>query len=168
MKRSDPGRLSRLVPPGFPLRFELQFFLTGLVGSVLYSGLYLLRLYHAWQNLFAYGVDNGYVLRSDAEMRPFADLLEDSLSWFAVLAVMAAVFAVWHYVYHRQGAKSIYLMRRLPDGWVLHRRCLALPVLELAACAVCALALFWLYFGLYVWVTPDQLYVPGQLAGLWR
>lgn len=168
MKRSDPERLSRLVPPGFSLRFELQFFLTGLVCSALYSSLYLLRLYHAWQNLFACGTDNKYVLRSDAEMLPFADLLEDSLSWFAVLAVMAAVFAVGHYAYHWQGSRSIYLMRRLPDGRALHRRCLALPALELAACAVCALALFWLYFGLYVWVTPDQLYVPGQLAGLWR
>lgn len=168
MKRIDLEKLERLVPPGFGLRFELQFFLMGLVSSTLYSLLYLLRLAHARENLFAYGADNGYILLPDAEMPAFAALLEDSFSWFGVLAIMAAAFAVWHYAYHWQGTKSIYLMRRLPRRWELHRRCLALPALELAACTVCVLVLFWLYFGLYVWLTPDPLYVPGQLAGLWR
>ena len=168
MKKPDPARLERLVPPGFGLRFELQFFLTGLICSAVYSTLYLLRLANARDNLFAYSMGSGRILLPDAQMPAFTELLADSFSWFGVLAAVAVIFAVWHYAYHWQGSKSIWLMRRLPDRWVLHRRCLILPALELAACALCTLVLFWLYFGLYVWLTPEEIYVPGQLAGLWR
>lgn len=167
MRKPDPVRLERLVPPGFALRFELQFFITGLVCSALYSALYLLRLANARNGLFAYTTD-GYILLPDAQMPAFAELLEDSFSWFGVMAVMTLFFVGWHYAYHWQGSKSIWLMRRLPDRWVLHRRCLILPALELAACALCALVLFWLYFGLYVWLTPAEIYASGQLTGLWR
>lgn len=165
MRKPD---FSRCAPPGFDLRFEAQFFLTGLAASALYSSLYLLRLFHALDNLYAWNDKNLRVLLPDAAMPAFAELLEDSFSWFGILALVAAAFAVWHYAYHRIGTRSIYLMRRLPDRWELHRRCLTLPTLELACCAVCALVLFWLYFGLYALLTPKELYIFGQLAQLWR
>lgn len=165
MRKPD---LARWAPPGFDLRFELQFFLTGLAASALYSALYLLRLENALENLYAINDKNARILLPDAEMPPFAELLENSLSWFGILTLAAAAFAVWHYAYHRMGSRSIYLMRRLPDRWELHRRCLTLPALELAACAVCAFLLFWLYYGLYVLLVPAEVYISGQLALLWR
>ncbi len=158
----------RWAPPGFDLRFEKQFFFSGLAFSVLYSCLYLLRLGSRINDLYAWDANGVRILLPDASMPPFAGLLEDSLSWFAVLAAMAGVFAVWHYASHWHGSKSIYLMRRLPDRWELHRRCLVLPALEAALCALCAVALFWLYFGLYVWFVPEPYYVPGQLSAFWR
>lgn len=160
--------LARWAPPGFDLRFELQFFLTGLAAAALYSALYLVRLTAALDCLFAFNDKNARILLPDAEMPPFAGLLGDSLSWFAILMLAAAAFAIWHYAYHRIGSRSIYLMRRLPDRLELHRRCLTLPALELAACAVCAILLFWLYYGLYVLLVPEEVYISGQLALLWR
>lgn len=100
----------------------------------------------------------------------FAELLAESrpMAGFWITAACMAALAAWHYAYHYQGSRSIYLMRRLPSRWELWRRCLALP----AAGAVCALLLAALlllcYFGLYLLLTPRPCLQPGQWAGLGR
>ena len=159
MRKPD---FSRCAPPGFDLRFEAQFFLTGLAASALYSSLYLLRLFHALDNLYAWNDKNLRVLLPDAAMPAFAELLEDSFSWFGILALVAAAFAVWHYAYHRIGTRSIYLMRRLPDQWELHRRCLTQPLAALTVCAAAAVATLLVYFAFYWFVPPEECLRGGQ------
>ena len=69
--------------------------------------------------------------------------------WFAL--IIPPVQAVQNYQSHYRGSRSIYLMRRLPDRWELHRRCLILPLLELAATllllAVLTVGFYFLYRG---------------------
>ena len=85
---------------------------------------------------------------ADELMPDFADLL-GSRFWFpswrilysdkpvfmpVLLLVLVAIgFAIYHYVTLRQGAKSNYLMGRLPDKKELHRRCLTFPLLMVLA-----------------------------------
>ncbi|MCI6719931.1 MAG: hypothetical protein MR451_03855 [Clostridiales bacterium] len=160
-------KLSRWAPPGFPLRTELQFFGSGMFFAALYSALFLHRYFIARNDLYeTFGTSR--VLRPDAVMPDFIVLLGGFLLGFAVLALCMAGFALYHYLYHWQGgSKSIYLMRRLPDRWELHRRCLTLPLAGAVLCGLAALLLFCLYFILYMTATPADCLTPGQWQKVW-
>ncbi len=56
----------------------------------------------------------------------FDDMLWPSLWGFWFALIIPPVQAVQNYQSHYRGSRSIYLMRRLPDRWELHRRCLIL------------------------------------------
>lgn len=159
-------RLTRLVPPGVDPLWELKWCLVVLGGCVLCSFGYLFDLAQARSDLFLMA-GTQQILRSGAVMADFGQVLGKWLSGFLMAAVGGVLLAVWHYRYHRQGSMSIYLMRRLPDRWLLHRRCLALPALVVAAAVLVALALLLGYYALYLWVTPEGCLRLGQWNRLW-
>lgn len=64
------------------------------------------------------------------------------------------------------GAKSIYLMGRLPDRWELHRRCLTLPLGWLLSAVLLPVLTLLVYYGIYYLITPAACLRPGQLAKL--
>ena len=82
--------------------------------------------------------------------------------------LLPLVFLLWHYAYHYQGSRSVYLMRRLPDRWEYHRRCLAIPAATVAATAVLLAGSLALFYGAYMLFTPAACVVPGQWAEIWR
>ena len=159
--------LSRRVPPGFPLGSEFKSYVFCLVFAVLYSFSFLIRFFGARGDLY-YSDHTGRHLWPGAIMPDFAALFDGALAGVAFAVLCAAGFAVYHYLYHRQGSKSIYLMRRLPDRTVLHRRCLTLPLYFAAVCAVLAALLLVLYFVLYMLATPAQCLTPDQWQKIWR
>ena len=91
---------------------------------------------------------------------------------YRILLVVAVVlvlgFIVYHYLYYRQGSKSIYLMKRLPSKHELHKRAIALPMLAILGCLVAALIVMLLYFAIYMLATPKQCLLPNQWQKLWR
>lgn len=103
-----------------------------------------------------------------AVMAPFYQVLDNSLLCFGLLALCMIPLAAWHYWYHYQGSRSIYLMRRLPDRRELLRRCLALPLLGVAACAVCSAVQLLIFYAVYIYSTPPQYLQPGQWRMLWE
>lgn len=167
MRRWRMPDLARHAPPGLELEGEKKLFGWGLLCAAGYSLLFLVRYLDARDELF-YDRLGKKVLWENAVMPDFAQLLGDALYGFAVLAVCLAGVAVWHYLYHWQGSKSIYTLRRLPDRWVLHRRCLTLPLAGLAVCAAAALALLLVYYAVYQLATPAACLTPGQWQKLWR
>lgn len=97
----------------------------------------------------------------------FSEMLRVSFLGFAPLAVWMPLLAGVHYLYHYRDGRSIYLMRRLPDRWELHRRCLFLPLAGLLAVGILSLALAVGYFFLYRWAIPEGL-IPGpEWQGIW-
>jgi len=160
------GDLSRFAPPGLELRQEKQFFLTGLVCAFVYSLLFLIPLRHAWNNLYQNVGER--ILLPGAVMKDFGALLENSLAGFLVLACCMIGWIVYHYLYHYQGSRSIYLMKRLPKAWELHRRCLTLPLLGVLISFAAAFILLLIYFGIYLALTPEECLVPGQWQRIWR
>ena len=159
MKRPD---LSRLAPPGFGLRTELQLFGTGSALAVLNSARYPVRFIRARRDVIL-ALQRGLT----PEMPDFCSLIDGVLLGFALLAACMLLAAAAHYLYHLQGSKSIYLMRRLPSRWELHRRCLTLPVLGAALCLVASAVLLLLYLGIYRLFTPEILQTPLQWQKLW-
>ena len=63
---------------------------------------------------------------------------------------------------------SIYLMRRLPDRWELHRRCLVFPFAGLVLCVAAAFLTVVLCYACYMIATPEICLTPGQWQKYWR
>ena len=134
-------KLCDLVPPG--TSGELQGLLCLLVMICAF-------LYSVWK--YAAALTHGLetAARSLHRMTDFADLIgaqSDSAFW--------------------RGAKSIYLMRRLPDRWELARRCLAIPLLTVACALLLVVILLPAFYGIYLHLTPEDALRPGQLDKLW-
>jgi len=73
-----------------------------------------------------------------------------------VVAVVALPQICINYASHRMGSRSDYLMRRLPDRWEWHRRCLTVPLAAVALSALLVLALLVIFFLVYQYRTPYQ------------
>ena len=159
--------LSRYAPPGFELRTELQFFIAGMALATLHSLSFLTRFAHAKSDLYGRIGTDRYLLPG-AVMPDFHTLVGKALIGFLVLAIWwILVFVSAHYGYHFAGSKSIYLMRRLPDRWELHRRCWTLPLLVVLLCLLTATILFLVYYGIYMAATPKECLTPHQWQKIW-
>ena len=125
----------------------------GLGASLIYSGIFLVRFADACGELYEYqGMEQ--VLIEGARMERFRVLLGNGLAGFAITALVMLLFSIYHYLYHFQDSKSIYLMRRLPRRWELHRRCLTLPVAAAVLSLAAAMVMQGFYFGIYLVFTP--------------
>ena len=124
MKNID---LARHLPCGFPVKMEKSI-LAGILGSAIGLTLPLLvRMENAKNDLYTYR-GTRKVLIEGAVMVDFIDLVEHAFLGFFLAIALALAFGFYHYAFHHQGSKSIYLMRRLPNGFELHRRCWTVPV----------------------------------------
>lgn len=163
--------LKGLLPPGMDPKLLCGTFLAGLSISALGSlsfwwryGLAISRLYET--------VDGRRVRIPGEMMADFAALMggadvTNALVCFWALALLMPLFIIYHYLYHRQGARSDYLMRRLPNRWVYHRRCVVLPVAAGLAALAAAMLVLLLYFGMYMLFTPGDALLPGQWMKIW-
>ncbi len=159
--------LKRHVPPGFPVRRELTWIGVGLGASLLYSFRFLLTFFDSRSDLYE-TVDKARVLIAGAVMPDFADVLGSSLLGFVLVALCMPALILYHYAYHYQGGRSIYLMRRLPNRWELHRRCFTVPLLAAGASLLLWFVFLLLYYGIYMAGTPDACLAPGQWRKLWE
>ena len=157
-RKIDVKKLGKYTPPGikFSDRFKYTLWYWGI--AVGWSCSYLIKYMTARSNLYEY-VLSGLVLREGAVMPKFSMLVQegmDSRYGFWGFYWLMVVMIVVNYLHYYQGSKSIYLMRRLPDSWELHRRCLAVPVAGLLGALSLQGLLGVLYYLIYIWVTPRQ------------
>ena len=165
MKKFDAERLA---PPGFPFVTEQALFWIGIAIAACYSFLFFSSFSDALDTLYLDYSGGRRVLDSSAVMPDFKELLGSSLYGFPTVACSTIFFVVLHYTSFSQGSKSIYLMRRLPDPWELHKRCLTLPLLGAVTALVLGFVVLLLYFGIYEIMTPNSCLMPDQWAKLWR
>mgnify|MGYP000928879343 FL=1 len=159
--------LSRHVPPGFDLGYELRFFAAGMTLAASWSLSFLYRFVSALWALYGYRGTERYLLPG-AVMPDFHTLLGNALTGFLILAIWwIAAFVPAHYAHHVVGSKSIYLMRRLPNRWELHRRCWTLPLSVVLLCLIVAAILLLTYYGIYMAATPEECLTPHQWQKIW-
>ncbi len=155
MKRPD---FRRYAPVGGEELYRLWRRLTlgGWVLAFLYSLSFWTRYADAYSGLFG---PQG-VLWPGAKMPAFSELMTgQALQWsmlgYCVLAAVLLALIPVNYASFYRGSRSIYLMRRLPTPWELHKRCLTLPL----ASALFTLAqmglVTLLYYVLYLQITPE-------------
>lgn len=159
-KRLDP---SRYVPAGMGVKEQKTIlgFFTGaaIVWPIMSFGS---RLSDALRDLDRYYADM---------MPDFYEILGNALLVIPIAFAAMFAMAAMHYVYHWQGSRSIYLMRRLPNPWELHRRCLTLPALGIAFFLILGAAEMFIMYGIYLLAAPDGTVAPDQfekLIELWR
>ena len=164
MAKIDWGRWA---PPSQNAQQEVIAFSCGLAACTAVMWLYVLSHYwNARSRLFI--LKNGVqILREEAEMPVLSLILGSGFLplWTLVGAAICTIFA--HYAGHyREGSRPVYLMRRLPDRWEYHRRCLAIPGTALLASLVIMALSLWAFWGIYMTFTPAQCLPPDPWYGL--
>ena len=159
--------LKKCTPPGIPLRGELSFLLLGNLCALLLSFGFLANYHTARMSLFDF-IGGKRVLIEEAQIADFTELIHRTLWGFAVVALAMSGMILYHYFYYRQGSKSIYLMKRLPNPWERHLRALALPLAAILATVLLAVLIRFLYFVLYLLATPKECLPPQVWQQLWR
>lgn len=157
-RKIDAKKLEKYTPPGIAFANQLILCLLGMSAAIGYSLSYLAKYLTARGNLFEY-THVGQVLREGAVITDFYQLIHDGLDSFDGFLVFYSVMLgmlVYHYLYYYHGSKSIYLMRRLPDKWEMHRRNVVMPFAAIAVGALTQAALWMLYYGIYLVCTPPQ------------
>lgn len=149
-------RLDAYAPPGIYLTAEIRYYIVTMIVGTIWSLFCYLHAYlrersdlFEWQN-------KQWVLMKGSVMEPFTELTEEIFTLFGIALIYTVIIAVYHYLYHYQGSKMMYLMRRLPDKWELHRRCLVLPIAGFCITIVYMLLLKALYYVIYLVFTPHQ------------
>lgn len=158
--------LARHLPCGFPAKME-QNILGGMLGSAIGLTLPLaVRIVNAKNDLYTHRGGKKFLMEG-AVMVDFIDLVEYAFLGFFLAIILSLAFGIYHYAFHYQGSKSIYLMRRLPKASELHRRCWTVPVAAALIITAVMIATFLLYFGLYFIITPDGCLAPHQWQKIW-
>ena len=100
-------------------------------------------------------------------MIDYIQLIRGIFGALAAAILFMLGFIVYFYFYHRQESRSIYLMRRLPDRWELHRRCLTAPLAGIVFYAAATFTLILITFAIYMWATPAECLTAGQWGKIW-
>lgn len=172
MKDRIEKMLDRMVPPGLDWVAELKWLAGGLIlCTVLSAILFISRCAAAVAALYEEVYRDGERVSELVEgrmMAPFSTVMQGAMAGFVFLWLVILALSVYHYLYYYQESKSIYLMRRLPGWFEIHRRSFALPAASIAASLLVVILLIPVYFGLYCLLTPGGHMEPGQWSEFWR
>lgn len=150
--------LKTYAPPGIHLAQEVGYWMMTMVASTLWSMLFLVQYLQA-RNLLFKTVAGKKVLIEGVLMPTFEDLITGRFDIFFLVIIYCVIIAIYHYFYHYQGSKMMYLMKRLPNKWEVHIRCLILPVCASIIAVVYMFVLRTLYYAIYILCTPSQCLV---------
>lgn len=154
-KKEERSWLEPYAPLGIELANEVMLFVSGITLAVLYSFVYLVSYIAARNELYEKVADR-WILRQGAIMPAFDTLIEGRMIGFGVVMILMLGIIVYHYIYHHMDSKLVYLMKRLPSKWELHKRCLVLPIAGILVTIACMLILWLVYYGIYLLFTPQQ------------
>lgn len=159
--------IENYTPVGIDYEQEVKWICIGLILSTLYSFGFLFSLSQEYSALFTNNFPNP-VLRKGAIMPDFVELFGHYWIGFLIVSLCMVALLIHHYAYHYQDSKSIYLMRRLPNRWELLKRCAALPLFSVAVSFLMGFLLLFIYFGIYLLVTPEACLAPDQWHKIWH
>lgn len=142
-------------PPGIAISQEASYWMMTMGIATIWCLQFLLRY---WDNLSSLYEINGSrkIVIEGAMMPAFWDLTYNLFEVFYLVILFCGVMIVYHYYYHYQGSRMMYLMRRLPNRWELHIRCLALPMIAAVLAMIYMLVLKILFYAIYIFCTPSQ------------
>lgn len=146
--------LERILPPNVPADTMHGIIIGSLGLGALVSAIdFTVRYSSVYRGLFYW---DGRLMDT-ALMNHFSAYAEPVVIVFGVVVLLALLSAVMLYSSYYLGGRSIYLMRRLPDGrQTLRRQVWTAPLLwAVCAAALCALVLA-LCYGAWYCITPDQ------------
>lgn len=171
IKKKIGARLDRMVPPGFDWAAELKWLRIGLILCIALSVfLFFARYWNGVAQLYETDWASGEkVLRANARLDSFSQVMSGTMVGFSFLTLVILLLTVYHYLYYYRDSKSIYVMKRLPKRFELHRRSISLPLASIAVCLCTVLLLIIIYYGLYHLMAPRGCEIwPGQWDSFWQ
>lgn len=153
------GRIESLLPPnvdpGSTLSSLNGAFIGGLTGSLLW---FVTKYSRDYQSLFVHdSVTRKKVIDPWARIAPFTDYEGCALWLLVYFALIAAVWAALLYGSFSRGSRSLYLMRRLPEGRKpLFAYVLRAPVRYMVYGAMLCAALLGVYYIIWRFITPES------------
>jgi len=147
--------LEKHAPLGMDLTSEIGMYILGVIVATGQSLLFLLSYSGAYQELYEYR-GGKKVLIEGAFIQPFDNLAEGLFTFGIIVCVVSLLTVIYHYIYHYQGSKMMYLMKRLPDKTDLKKRCWTLPVAGAVIMAVWMFILRMIFYAVYMLCTPSQ------------
>ena len=161
--------LERSFPPGYGCKTELTAIFITLGAGVLISLFSFLSAFFAARRTLYIRRGAELILDESSVMPDFVYILGDKLLILLILAALIFVLATMiHYAYYQNGSRSIYLMRRLPNRFELHRRCLVVPLISALVFVLIAAFLLLIYYAVYMRFTPEVCLTPNQWQKLGR
>ena len=149
-------KLSRLVPPGMSGRHEVGWTVLELAAAVGCNALAFFNLYY--ERFKTLAEEEEYCKRIGTEMTmkmwSFKAMAGGCGVFYLIVVIIMAFMCLVHCIYYFKGAKSIYLIRRLPQKGAFIRYTFGLPALGAALSAVCFLAVRLILLAVYYTVTP--------------
>ncbi|MBQ3089707.1 MAG: hypothetical protein IJD21_03990 [Oscillospiraceae bacterium] len=156
--------LDRHCPAGMGSSTAVAYYTTTfLLGSFYAAVNYSLQIQRLRR--MAWDITSG---RHEVALPTFHATVEQALFPFLLFALGGLVLVGLNYLYHYQGSRSIYLMRRLPRRWELLRRCTTLPLAGGVLLLVWALLLALLFRPFYLAILPEGYEAAGLIAVFWR
>ena len=146
--------LERILPPNVPADTMYGIIIGSLGLGALVSAIdFTVRYSSVYRGLFYW---DGRLMDT-ALMNHFSAYAESVVIVFGVVVLLALLSAVMLYSSYYLGGRSIYLMRRLPDGrQTLRRQVWTAPLLwAVSTVVLCALVLG-LCYGVWYCITPSQ------------
>lgn len=82
----------------------------------------------------------------------------ENIGFFPCIFLWCILLGFYHYFYHFQGSKSIYLMRRLPQKGEFTKRIIALPIALFCLTFLLIIVYMLLYFQIFLIFYENQNY----------
>lgn len=155
MKHKIFRQVGNYAPPGLDVKREIKYFRNAFVCSFLWSLIFLHRYFEERAYLFEKRMGKMH-LRKNASMPSFEVLTEDVFIGFILTIIFLFILVAYHYFYHYQGSKIIYLMKRLPNKKEFHLRCWILPMLASGITVITMIILKVMFYLIYIFATPSQ------------
>ncbi len=154
-------RVRDFFPPGFEYEKSCKSFIGTVSAAVVYSFIFLTNYARERSRLFYTVTDMGTgevrkTLREGAQMAPFSEVIGYSFVMFIVVFVVVIYTMILQCLYYREGSKSIYLAKRLPDKWFAWRTCFTAPLIGLFIGLFVMGLMLAIYYGVYIGFTPAQ------------
>ena len=149
---------------------------SAVLAFILYAVLVTMRMALAWSIASGGMYERLYpsgkrILKEGFIAKPLNVCLHGCLSPLVIIIAACIVIAVIHYAYFRRGSMSIYVMKRVRSPLEIHVRCLALPIMLLAAALIVSAVMILIFISYYYAHIPTQC-LPAQnelnIAGMFH
>lgn len=155
-------RLQALLPPNVSAGTTRMAIIGSLVLGTLISGVdFLARYGKVWDAIqTARHIGDILPVYANVQMPPFLRMADTTLVVFGILIALALAFSALCYASFYQGSRSIYLMRRMPDGQATLRRWIwTVPLRWALLNLAMAIVLLTIFFLVWRFKTPTE-YLP--------
>lgn len=147
--------LRKYAPLGIPYEKHIRGYFALVACATCCSMFFFLQYGNALDRLYIYRAGKK-VLMEGAFIDSFGQITEGLFLMGYVVSIAVFLMVIYYYLYHYQGSKMMYLMKRLPDKWDVHRRCWTLPVSGAVLMVVWMKFLELVYYAIYIIFTPSQ------------